>query len=79
MASSGSGYAPAMLRKLARSVAKVSPIERFNVVSDAFALSQAGVVSAVEYLELTGRFREETGPQCLDGRSTGSSRVSSIG
>jgi puromycin-sensitive aminopeptidase len=53
------GYALPMLRKLARSVAKVSPIDRFNVASDAFALSQAGVVPAVEYLDLTGRFREE--------------------
>ncbi|HKZ07716.1 MAG TPA: M1 family metallopeptidase [Methylomirabilota bacterium] len=54
------GYAPAMLKKLARSVAKVPPIERFNVVSDAFAVTQAGHVAAVDYLDLTGRFREET-------------------
>jgi len=54
------GYAPAMLRKLARSVARIAPIERFNVVSDTFALSQAGVVPAVDYLDLTGRFREDT-------------------
>ena len=53
------GYALPMLKKLARSVAKVSPIDRFNVASDAFALSQAGFLPAVEYLELTGRFREE--------------------
>src|SRR6185436_5152914 len=53
------GYALPRLRKLARSVAKVSPIDRFNVASDAFALSQAGFVPAVEYLDLTGRFREE--------------------
>ena len=38
------GYAPAMLKKLARSVAKVPPIDRFNVASDAFALSQAGLL-----------------------------------
>ena len=54
------GYAPAMLKKLARSVAKVPPIERFNVVSDAFAVTQAGHLAAAEYLDLTGRFREET-------------------
>ena len=53
------GYAPAMLKKLARSVAKVPPIDRFNVASDAFALAQAGLLPVVEYLELTGRFREE--------------------
>jgi puromycin-sensitive aminopeptidase len=53
------GYAPAMLKKLARSVAKISPIDRFNVASDAFALAQAGFLPAVEYVELTGRFREE--------------------
>jgi puromycin-sensitive aminopeptidase len=54
------GYAPAMLKKLARSVAKVAPIERFNVVSDAFAVAQAGHLAAVDYLDLTGRFRDET-------------------
>jgi puromycin-sensitive aminopeptidase len=53
------GYAPAMLKKLARSIAKVAPIERFNVVSDAFAMTLAGHLSATDYLDLTGRFREE--------------------
>ena len=53
-------FAPAMLRKLARSVGRIAPIERFNVVSDAFAVTQAGHMSAVDYLDLTGKFREET-------------------
>ena len=53
-------FAPAMLKKLARSVGKIAPIERFNVVSDAFAVTQAGHMSAVDYLDLTGKFREET-------------------
>src|SRR5688572_26616820 len=52
-------FAPAMLRKLARSIARVAPIERFNVASDAFAVAQAGHMPAVDYLDLTGRFREE--------------------
>src|SRR5262249_32867215 len=39
---------------------RVAPIERFNVVSDAFAVTQAGHMSAADYLDLTGKFREET-------------------
>jgi puromycin-sensitive aminopeptidase len=53
-------FAPAMLKKLARSIARVAPIERFNVASDSFAVAQAGHMAAVDYLDLTGRFREET-------------------
>ena len=53
-------YAPALLKKLAGAVARIAPIERFNLLSDAFALSQAGLMPAVDYLDLTARFTGET-------------------
>ena len=36
------------------------PIDRFNLVSDCFALTQSGAMSAYDYLELTARFTAET-------------------
>jgi len=53
-------YAPAMLRRMTKGLSRIPPIERFNLVSDAFALTQAGAMAAAEYLDLTGRFRDET-------------------
>ena len=53
-------YAPALLKKLAGAVAKIAPIERFNLVSDSFALAQAGLMPAVDFLDLTARFTGET-------------------
>ncbi len=53
-------YAPAMLRRMTKALARIPPIERFNLVSDALALTQAGAMSAAEYLDLTGCFRDET-------------------
>jgi puromycin-sensitive aminopeptidase len=53
-------YAPALLRRMTRALARITPIERFNLISDALALAQAGALPAAEYLELTGRFRDET-------------------
>jgi puromycin-sensitive aminopeptidase len=53
-------YAPAMLRKLTGALKKLAPIERFNLVSDAFALAQAGMMTTADYLDLTARFAEET-------------------
>jgi len=53
-------YAPALLKKLAGAVGKIAPIERFNLLSDSFALAQAGLGSAVDHLDLTARFTEET-------------------
>jgi puromycin-sensitive aminopeptidase len=53
-------YAPALLRKLTGALKKLAPIERFNLVSDAFALAQAGMMAAADYLDLTVRFVEET-------------------
>jgi puromycin-sensitive aminopeptidase len=42
------------------SLKKLAPIERFNLVSDAFALAQAGLMPSPDYLDLTARFGEET-------------------
>ena len=53
-------YAPPLLRKLTGALKKLAPIERFNLVSDAFALAQAGMMAAADYLDLTVRFVEET-------------------
>jgi puromycin-sensitive aminopeptidase len=39
---------------------RLSPIERFNLVSYAYALAHSGAMSATEYLELSARFSEET-------------------
>ena len=53
-------YAPALLKKLAGAVGKTAPIERFNFLSDSFALAQAGLMPAVDFLDLTARFTAET-------------------
>jgi puromycin-sensitive aminopeptidase len=53
-------YAAPLLKKLLGALARVTPIDRFNLVSDSFALAQAGAMSAPEYLELTARFTGET-------------------
>jgi len=54
-------YAPPLLAALAAHAAAVAtPIERFNLVNDAWASTVAGVSPLAEYLELTARFRAET-------------------
>src|SRR5580765_2122049 len=53
-------YAPPLLKKLSGALPRLSPIERFNLVSDGFALAQSGAMIAAEYLELSARFTEET-------------------
>src|SRR6266571_4596982 len=53
-------YAAPLLKKLLGALARVMPIDRFNLVSDCFALTQSGAMSAPEYLELTARFTAET-------------------
>ena len=53
-------YAPPLLRKMAGALKKLAPIERFNLVSDCFALTQAGAMPAPDYLDLTARFLDET-------------------
>jgi puromycin-sensitive aminopeptidase len=53
-------YAPALLKKMTGALKKLASIERFNLVSDCFALAQAGAMPAADYLDLTARFSEET-------------------
>jgi puromycin-sensitive aminopeptidase len=53
-------YAPEMLEALAAGLGALAPIERFGLVSDAFALTQAGDLAAEAFLDLTARFRDET-------------------
>jgi puromycin-sensitive aminopeptidase len=53
-------YGPALLKKLANAAMKIAPIERFNLLSDSFALAQAGLMPAVDYLDLTARFTAES-------------------
>jgi puromycin-sensitive aminopeptidase len=53
-------YSAPLLRALGKALAKIAPIERFNLASDAVALSQAGLMPATELLDLTGRFTAET-------------------
>jgi puromycin-sensitive aminopeptidase len=53
-------YAPELLGRLAAHAAQVAtPIERFNLVNDAWASTVAGGLPLAEYLALTTRFREE--------------------
>ena len=54
------GYAPALLDRLTADLAVLAPIERFGLVCDCFALTQAGGLDAPAFLDLTGRFRDET-------------------
>jgi puromycin-sensitive aminopeptidase len=53
-------YAPPLLKKMTGALKKLAPIERFNLVSDSFALAQAGAMASTDYLDLTARFVEET-------------------
>jgi len=53
-------YATPLLNRMTKTLAALRPIERFNLVSDALALAQAGLMGATEYLDLTARFTGET-------------------
>ncbi len=54
-------YSPPLLARLAgRAHAVAEPIERFNLVNDAWATTVAGDVPVAEFLALTERFRDET-------------------
>jgi puromycin-sensitive aminopeptidase len=54
------GYAPALLSRLTADLSVLAPIERFGLVSDCFALTQAGDLAAPAFLDMTERFRDET-------------------
>ena len=53
-------YAPDLLRKLTRRLAHLAPIDRFNLINDAWAATVAGLMPLRDYLELTTEFRAET-------------------
>jgi len=53
-------YAAPLLKKLLGALGRLEPIDRFNLVSDCFALTQSGAMRATEYLDLTARFSTET-------------------
>jgi puromycin-sensitive aminopeptidase len=52
-------YAGPLLERLLRLLSRLAPIERFNLVNDAWAVAVAGLMELTEYLELTARFRGE--------------------
>jgi puromycin-sensitive aminopeptidase len=53
-------YCPDLLRKLTKKLPSVAPIDRFNLVNDAWAGILAGLIPVCDYLDLTARFRAET-------------------
>ncbi len=53
-------YAPELLdRLLSAGLDRLAAIERFNLVSDAWATTIAGLVPLADYLDLTTRFKQE--------------------
>jgi puromycin-sensitive aminopeptidase len=53
-------YAPELLERLVHRLSDgLAPIERFNLVNDAWAVAVAGLASLTDYLDLTARFRAE--------------------
>jgi puromycin-sensitive aminopeptidase len=52
-------YAPDLLEALLKRLDLLAPIERFNLVNDAWALAVAGLMPLTAYLDLTARLREE--------------------
>jgi len=53
-------YGPLLLQRLLEhGLETLAPIERFNLVNDAWASTLAGLMSLSAYLDLTGRFTEE--------------------
>jgi puromycin-sensitive aminopeptidase len=52
-------YAPDLLEALLLRLPSLAPIERFNLVNDAWALAVAGLMPLTAYLDVTARLREE--------------------
>jgi puromycin-sensitive aminopeptidase len=52
-------YEAELLARLVQDLAALSPIERFNLVNDAWAAVLAGLMPLTEYMDLTLRFRAE--------------------
>src|SRR5262249_44307565 len=54
------GYDRALRDRLTASLSAIQPIERFDLLSDLFALARAGRLAATDFLDLTARFSDET-------------------
>jgi puromycin-sensitive aminopeptidase len=52
-------YGPLILKRLLEGLQTLAPIERFNLVNDAWASTVAGLMPLPAYLDLTGRFTAE--------------------
>ena len=52
-------YAADLLARLLGRLDTLAPIERFNLVGDAWAVTVAGHMALADYLDLTARFRDE--------------------
>jgi puromycin-sensitive aminopeptidase len=53
-------YSPELRERLLRhGLERLEPVERFNLVNDAWAVTVAGLMPLVEYLDFTARFRGE--------------------
>jgi len=52
-------YEGELLERLLRRLPELAPIERFNLVNDAWAVAVAGLAPLAEYLDLTARFGDE--------------------
>jgi puromycin-sensitive aminopeptidase len=52
-------YAPDLLEALLLRLDTLAPIERFNLVNDAWALAVAGLMPLTAYVDLTARLRDE--------------------
>ncbi|HEX2849511.1 MAG TPA: M1 family metallopeptidase [Acidimicrobiales bacterium] len=55
-------YSPELLRGLTSDAAALSPIERVNLVSDTWAAVLAGHAGVNDFVDLAGRFADETDP-----------------
>ncbi len=53
-------YSPPLMDRLLNNLNALSPIERFNLVNDAWAIAVKGIRPLTGYLDLTARFKSET-------------------
>ena len=53
-------YSPDLLEAALDHLTELTALERFNLLNDAWALTEAGLVPIVEFLELTKRYEGET-------------------
>lgn len=56
-------YAPELLARLEQAgIQRLAPIDRFNLINDAWAGTLAGIMSPADYLGLTARFTDDLNP-----------------